>query len=137
MLDPLRSLAELVRTLTRPRAEARGDSRTAAKPASADTAAPLGEAQALREKLRQRIRLVGTTDRRRAREVFVETVLAAELGERITLDPAMAEIVSRSRSSSAKTPRPTAISGCCSTSSRSNAPSPHNFLSTCGRTFNS
>jgi hypothetical protein len=95
MLDPLRSLAELVRTLTRPRTEARGDSRTAAKPSSPDHAPPLDEAQALREKLRQRIRLVGTADRRRTREVFVETVLAAELGERVTLDPAMTEIISK------------------------------------------
>lgn len=95
MLDPLRSLAELVRTLTRPRTERRNDTpRTAARTAAED-AAPIGEAQALREKLRQRIRQVGTSDRRRTREVFVETVLATELGERITLDPAMAEIVTK------------------------------------------
>ena len=101
MLDPLRSLAELVRTLTRSRTDA---ARTGAKGGSTDAAdsaareganALIPEAQALREKLRQRIRLVGTGDRRRAREVFVETVLAAELGERITLDPAMADIVNR------------------------------------------
>ncbi len=95
MLDPLRSLAELVRTLTRPRTQSRGDTRTGTKSTPSEDAAPIGEAQALREKLRQRIRLVGTADRRRTREVFVETVLATELGERITLDPAMAEIVSK------------------------------------------
>jgi len=101
MLDPLRSLAELVRTLTRSRSgAARTDAGTASNK-TADSAAReqagelIPEAQALREKLRQRIRLVGTSDRRRAREVFVETVLAAELGERITLDPAMADIVTR------------------------------------------
>jgi hypothetical protein len=95
MLDPLRSLAELVRTLTRPRAESRGETRPGAKaPPSGNTPA-LSEAQVLREKLRQRIRLVGTADRRRTREVFVETVLATELGDRITLDPAMADIVSK------------------------------------------
>lgn len=102
MLDPLRSLAELVRTLTRARS---GAASSGAKTTTStekfddavreESAAPLSGAQALREKLRQRIRLVGTTDRRRAREVFVETVLAAELGERITLDPAMADIVSK------------------------------------------
>ena len=95
MLDPLRSLAELVRTLTRPRAETRGETRSGAKSTTAEEAVPVGEAQALREKLRQRIRLVGTSDRRRSREVFVETVLASELGERIALDPAMVEIVSK------------------------------------------
>jgi hypothetical protein len=101
MLDPLRSLAELVRTLTRPRtASARtGPKAPSAKPDNDPTAdtvvAASSGVQALREKLRQRIRIVGTADRRRAREVFVETVLAADLGDRVTLDPAMADIVTR------------------------------------------
>ena len=102
MLDPLRSLAELVRTLTRSRSgTSRATSKSTGSPEKSvgadgnERTAPLSGALALREKLKERIRVVGTEDRRRAREAFVETVLAAELGERITLDPAMAEIVSK------------------------------------------
>lgn len=103
MLDPLRSLAELVRTLTRSRSESRGNtsetqrqrgagdpSRITAQPPTAITAA-----EALRARLGQRLRAIGTADRRRAREAFVETVLAAELGEALTMDPAMAEIIGK------------------------------------------
>ena len=103
MLDPLRSLAELVRTLTRSRSESRpntsetqrqrGPRDNAPIPARPPTA--LSASEALRARLRQRLRAVGTQDKRRAREAFVETVLAAELGDAITLDPAMADIVSK------------------------------------------
>jgi hypothetical protein len=100
MLDPLRSLAELVRTLTNSRANSRGSTsetqrqRTPSTPS--DPISPgIGNAEPLRERLRQRLRATGTTDRRRAREAFVETVLAAELGDAVTLDPAMAEVVNK------------------------------------------
>src|SRR5262245_50822260 len=99
MLDPLRSLAELVRTLTRSRATSRGnlsETQRGARDQSPVTGKPptaISAAEALRERLRQRIRVVGTADRRRAREAFVETVLAAELGDKVTLDPAMTEII--------------------------------------------
>jgi hypothetical protein len=102
MIDPLRSLAELVRTLTRPRAESRGNTSETQRrrvsgddPAHNDPAPAAGGVDALRERLRQRLRAVGTTDRRRAREAFVETVVASELGESLTLDPSMAHIVSK------------------------------------------
>jgi hypothetical protein len=101
MLDPLRSLAELVRTLTRSRAESRGKSsdtqrlRNARDPITAQPRTTINASEALRERLRQRLRAVGTTDGRRAREAFVETVLASELGDAVTLDPAMAEIISK------------------------------------------
>ena len=103
MLDPLRSLAELVRTLTRSRSESRGNTsetqrqRGAGDPTRVTAQPPtsISAAEALRARLRQRLRAVGTADRRRARETFVETVLAAELGDAVTLDPAMAEIVSK------------------------------------------
>jgi hypothetical protein len=116
MLDPLRSLAELVRTLTRSRSEKRGGSAAPAQRVDADadeagttgrSAAP-GRSELLRERLRTRLRTVGTTNRRAAREAFVETVLASELGEAITLDPAMTEIVvevSRQLGSDAATDR--------------------------------
>ena len=101
MIDPLRSLAELVRTLTRSRAESRGNAgetqrRSADKSPIADLpSAATNAAEALRERLRQRLRTVGTKDPRRAREAFVETVLAAELGDAVTLDPQMSDVVSR------------------------------------------
>src|SRR6476619_1058101 len=102
MLDPLRSLAELVRTLTRSRANSRGNTSETQRQRTSDTPPPLGNnpsavanAEPLRERLRQRLRAVGSTDRRRAREAFVETVLAVELGDAVTLDPAMAEVVNK------------------------------------------
>ena len=100
MLDPLRSLAELVRTLTKSRANSRGSTsetqrqRVASPPPEAG-AQGITSAEPLRERLRQRLRVVGNKDRRRAREAFVETVLAAELGDAVTLDPAMAEVVNK------------------------------------------
>jgi hypothetical protein len=103
MLDPLRSLAELVRTLTRTRPEGRDNAsetqrqRGAGDPARISSQPPtaISAAEALRARLRQRLRVVGTADRRRAREAFVETVLTVELGDAVTLDPAMAEIISK------------------------------------------
>jgi hypothetical protein len=103
MLDPLRSLAELVRTLTRPRAETRGtasetrpqQSMPEQGPVTDRPVAAVDAADALRERLRKRLRVVGTKDARRAREAFVETVLAAELGDAVTLDPQMSEIVGK------------------------------------------
>lgn len=103
MLDPLRSLAELVRTLTRSRANSGGNtSETQRQRVATDHSPPsrpgspgIANAEPLRERLRQRLRAVGNADRRRAREAFVETVLAAELGDAVTLDPAMAEVVNK------------------------------------------
>lgn len=103
MLDPLRSLAELVRTLTRSRADRRDGASETQRQSTTNDRSPVTEAppsaisaaDALRERLRQRLRALGTNDRRRAREAFVETVLASELGDAITLDPAMSEIVSK------------------------------------------
>ncbi len=103
MLDPLRSLAELVRTLTRSRADNRGKTEETQRQRApgGDTqvgerfATPVNAVEALRERLRTRLRAVGSGDRRRAREAFVETVLATELGDAVTLDPAMSEIVSK------------------------------------------
>lgn len=101
MLDPLRSLAELVRTLTRPRSEKRDNTsetqrqRGAREPITAQPPTAISASEVLRERLRRRLRAVGTADRRRAREAFVETVLASELGDAVTLDPAMAEIISK------------------------------------------
>lgn len=103
MLDPLRSLAELVRTLTRSRANSRGNaSETQRQHAAADQApvkdlpqTAVNAVEALRERLRRKLRVVGTNDPRRAREVFVETVLASELGDAVTLDPQMNEIVGK------------------------------------------
>ena len=100
MLDPLRSLAELVRTLTRSRTNSRGGASETQRPRTSSTPSEpgspgIGSAEPLRERLRQRLRVTDTQDRRRAREAFVETVLAAELGDAVTLDPAMAEIVNK------------------------------------------
>jgi len=101
MLDPLRSLAELVRTLARPRSERRnaGETQRQREPTGnvtgSDPLPPARGADALRDRLRQRLRVVGTADRRRAREAFVETVVASELGDAVSLDPSMAHIVSK------------------------------------------
>jgi hypothetical protein len=103
MLDPLRSLAELVRTLSRSRSESRSNTSETQRQRGARDSAPitarpptaLSASEALRARLRQRLRAVGTQDKRRAREAFVETVLATELGDAVTLDPGMAEIISK------------------------------------------
>ena len=103
MLDPLRSLAELVRTLTRSRANSRGNASETQRQSAAAEQAPVKDlpqtavtaVDALRERLRKKLRVVGTQDARRAREAFVETVLASELGDALTLDPQMNEIVSK------------------------------------------
>lgn len=99
MLDPLRSLAELVRTLTRPRAQGRPGPSEVQRHQASDTpqssGAPVGGIEQLRERLRQRLRAVGAGDRRRVREAFVETVIASELGDAVTLDPAMADVVGK------------------------------------------
>ncbi|HEY6124850.1 MAG TPA: hypothetical protein VIV63_09370, partial [Steroidobacteraceae bacterium] len=62
---------------------------------AAEPRAAIAGAEPLRDRLRQRLQSLGNVDRRRAREAFVETVLATELGDNITLDPAMAEIVGK------------------------------------------
>ena len=103
MFDPLRSLAELVRTLASSRggkrAEVAGAQRSRGgaekNSVSEPSSSAVGAAQPLRERLRQRLRAVDGNDPRRAREAFVETVLAAEFGDAVTLDPAMNEIVRR------------------------------------------
>jgi len=103
MLDPLRSLAEIVRTLTRSRAGSGGKAGETQRQRSADGQPPVTDlppsaieaADALRERLRKRLHTVGTRDARRAREAFVETVLASELGDAVTLDPRMCEIVNK------------------------------------------
>jgi hypothetical protein len=99
MLDPLRSLAELVRTLTRPRAQVRSGTSEVQRHQPSDApqsaGAPVGGIEQLRERLRQRLRAVGAGDRRRVREAFVETVIASELGDAVTLDPAMADVVGK------------------------------------------
>jgi hypothetical protein len=99
MLDPLRSLAELVRTLTRPKTNSRSATGAATQRGTENSAAERGLAAAspdeiLRERLRTQLRAVGG-DSRRAREAFVSTVLASELGESISLDSGFAEIVSK------------------------------------------
>jgi len=102
MLDPLRSLAELVRTLTRSRADRRSPTTETQQRPAADNSpvterpsTAISSTDALRERLRRRLRALGSQDHRRAREAFVETVLASELGDAVTLDPGMAEIVSK------------------------------------------
>jgi hypothetical protein len=103
MLDPLRSLAELVRTLTRSRPATPGGTAETQRQRNAPENSAVSErtpsavagVDALRDRLRQRLRAVGNADRSRAREAFVETVLAAELGDALTLDPAMSDIVNK------------------------------------------
>jgi hypothetical protein len=102
MTDPLRSLSEIVRTLTRSRTEKRGEGTAAQQRPTSEirgdaypVSAKPSDIERLRDQLRQKIRTVGHADSKRAREAFVETVLSVELGEAVTLDPALAEIVGR------------------------------------------
>jgi hypothetical protein len=100
-MDPLRPFAGLIRTLwkanTSPTAREDSTARSFApgtdQPQSDPTDA-LTEA-GLHSRVRARLQQIGPSDPRRAREAFVETVLAGELGEDLLRDPAFGDVVTR------------------------------------------
>jgi len=100
-VDPLRPFTDLIRSLSRTaaprRAEASG-TQAQATPACADqaeSAATPGAPSSLHERLRAQSAQLAAASPRRMRELFVETVLALELGEGLARDPAFAEVVGR------------------------------------------
>jgi hypothetical protein len=99
-MDPLRPFAGLIRTLWKSSVHAatQADAPTASTPdveqTRGDATGALEEAT-LRTRIRARLARIGLKDRRLAREVFVETVLTAELGEALMRDPAFSDLVKR------------------------------------------
>jgi hypothetical protein len=99
-MDPLRPFAALIRTLrkstTAPSslADAPAPSSPNVEQGREEAAGALDEAS-LRSQIRSRLVRIGLKDPRLAREVFVETVLTAELGERLVHDPAFSDMVKR------------------------------------------
>jgi len=100
-MDPLRPFAGLIRTLWKSNTSSStqadaplASSVSGAEQAQSQMAEALDEAT-LRAQLRARLVRVGLNDPRRAREVFVETVLSAELGEHLLRDPAFTDMVKR------------------------------------------
>ena len=95
-MDPLRPFADLVRSLwsgrttPTPRAESTGQARRLDEQQPNPVAEPTDD---LRTRLRARLSQTGLADAARARETFVEVVLAWELGDRVQGDPAFAGIV--------------------------------------------
>jgi hypothetical protein len=95
-VDPLRPFADLVRSLwgsrtgPTPRTESTGQVRRLDQQQPTAVAGPTDD---LRTRLRARLSQAGLADAGRARETFVEVVLAWELGDRVQGDPAFADIV--------------------------------------------
>jgi hypothetical protein len=96
-VDPLRPFTDLVRSLwgnrtaLTPRTESTGQARRLDEQPPPGTV--VGATEDLRTRLRARLSQTGLADAGRAREIFVEVVLAWELGERVQGDPAFAGIV--------------------------------------------
>jgi hypothetical protein len=100
-MDPLRPFAGLIRTLWKSNTPATTRSDAPVAPYSTGTeqaqnqATEALEEATLRAQLRTRLSRIGLGDPRRAREMFVETVLAVELGENLQRDPAFTDMVRR------------------------------------------
>ena len=100
-MDPLRPFAGLIRTLWKSNTTATTQMDTAATASTSGTEQAQNqptealEGATLRAQIRARLVRIGLTDPRRAREVFVETILAAELGEHLLRDPAFTDMVKR------------------------------------------
>jgi hypothetical protein len=99
MVDSIRPLITLIRTLSRKKLERpdgvceptgvgggiSGDSRAAAPDRSSQ----------LEGRLRARLAAVAIADPDQARHIFVETVLLAEIGDELARDPAFADVVAK------------------------------------------
>lgn len=97
-MDPLRPFSDLIRSLWKsstPRVErARGGT---GAPRASPQSTPEAESGSLslRSEIRSRIRQIGLSDPRRVREVFVETVIARELGLGTTHAADLTELAQR------------------------------------------
>ena len=99
-MDPLRPFADLIRSLWKSSAVQRSyanASATTEKPAdrAADTNIGGASRATLESTIRDRLTTVGLSDAARAREAFVETVLAWELGDELPRDAAFWDVVKR------------------------------------------
>jgi|KBSMisStandDraft_5_1062788.scaffolds.fasta_scaffold1295950_1 hypothetical protein len=100
-MDPLRPFTGLIRTLWKSTApsttqkDALASASTAGAEEARSEAALALEGTTLRTQIRARLRRIGLNDPRLAREVFVETVLTAELGESLSRDPGFTDMVKR------------------------------------------
>src|SRR5687768_7905866 len=99
MTDPLRPFAHAIRSWWRTRTRNGTDgtsSSAAANTGSAERGARTTRTgETLQSRLRARMHGIETTDARRMRDAFVETVLLWEIGEHLAPDPAFAEVVAR------------------------------------------
>jgi hypothetical protein len=100
-MDPLRPFANLIRSLWKAQAPppTRAESTASLRPPTADDspgtpAAEVAEGT-LRSRIRTRLTQFGTADPQRTREIFVETVLAWELGEELPHDAGFVDVVRR------------------------------------------
>lgn len=111
-MDPLRPFAELIRSLRiasldkanpgSPASSAAGTHRNASQ-VSQTKPAPT-----LRSRLRPRLAAMKPWDAQRARQLFVECALSAELGEDLSKDPAFSDLAKRVEAQIAHEPRITA-----------------------------
>jgi hypothetical protein len=92
MTDPLRPFADLIRSLSQSRT--RGVER-ASRPSATASVTPQRTERTLKSRIKERIAQAGSANPSRRRELFVEAVLLAELGENLAQDPAFGEMVSR------------------------------------------
>jgi hypothetical protein len=98
-MDPLRPFTGLIRTLWKSTAnsttqkDALGSASTTSAEEAQSEAAAAVQANSLQTQIRARLKRIGLNDPRLAREVFVETVLATELGENLSRDPGFTDMV--------------------------------------------
>ncbi len=94
-MDPLKPFSELIRTISSATGPRRVGGSAGSSAAPADRAGSGPAASGLQEQLAARLRGVDPDDFRRARTVFIETVLAREFGAQFALDPAFGDLVRR------------------------------------------
>jgi hypothetical protein len=95
-MDPLRPFADFVRSLSRRTTPARAAETAqgrAVSPEQLGADASALATEGLDAKLRAQLGRTGVADRVRAREAFVEVVLAFELGDQLCENPGFAELV--------------------------------------------
>jgi hypothetical protein len=97
-MDPLKPFTDLARTLSRtrgsPTARAHHSGQTKSVTFTAvDATRRVGSPDDLHARLRKRLKATGLADPSRAREAFVEVILAWELGDRLPHDQSLTDIV--------------------------------------------
>jgi hypothetical protein len=100
MTDPLRPFADAIRLLWRARQKRLGRAEDTTAPGSSgpqrsEQRSSQQPEETLRSRLQARICGLDSTNSRKMRETFVETVLLWELGDQLAPDPAFGELVLR------------------------------------------